>query len=724
MGARTDKTKKLRTKRIMMNFTRRLMLAGLFAAAMSPMSAQLNGRHAAPAEQLATSVMNHSQNVKAKAFAPVLKQISDPKDYGKEVEIVSENFSNMTTGSEEAPDLDTDMNYENPDNVWINLTDTYTQTPGWGSGNAYPAGGTIYLNADSENMARLTTPMLDLSKNAGIAFISFKARVPSNVTGEPAVMLEGAETYNMSPTWDLLGTMNVPNLTTEWQTFTYMYYGCGSYTLFNLVAMNSPIIVDDVRVYQIEQTAPTPTAYKHKNYRRVDDATASFDIAWSKENADGYVLNIYETDDAGNITDYLRKDTELSDTTYHVGDAKTGTIYYYTVSSKKDGKTSIPCAAMQIKDVAEPELNVVSDGINEGVYKVQWKNVPGAERYNYLGYFKHVAEEDGTLDVANLRLKGMEYTNGGFVDFSTKDPDVHTYDRGYLADDIGQAGWTVTHYAVYKDALTLDGYWTTMGGSDAGLISPELDLSKDGGKFSVNLTACSNYQEYYDAYPQCAVALFNYDADKDDYVQSELVYAGNKTIDGSWKDYTCDFTTGSARSIIGIYAVWCPDNLYLSHVDVKQNYKAGEFFYDPFHYENWLAPTDDNQTELEVKVPYRACTHDIFHRAQSVRVGKEGSDYSDASFLTSAFSPLQSVGHAEIPAGVNSASVSLSGATVRLEGGNLVVNNPEKAPVAVYSVDGKLVASDNSLAESVKLAVPAHGTFVVKVGKQSVKLSF
>ena len=708
-----------------MNITRRLMLAGLFAATMSPMNAQMSGRQAAPAEVLATSVMKHSQNVKAKAFAPILKQVGDPKDYGQEVTIVSEDFSNMSTGSEEDPDFDAMMNYDNPDNVWINLTDSYTQTPGWGSQNAYPAGGTIYLNADAQNMARVTTPMLNLSKNTGIAFISFKARVPSNVTGDAVAMLEAAETYNMAPSWDFLGSQEVPGLTTEWQTFTYMYYGCGNYTLFNLVAMNSPIIVDDVRVFQVEQTAPTPTPYGHTGYRRVDDEKAQFNLKWSQENGvDGYVLNVYKKDSEGNITDYLRKDFEVSDTTYTVDDAASGDIYYYIVSSKKNGKLSIPSVETQVKDVAEPDVKVVSDGISEGVYKAQWKNVPGAERYNYLAYFKHAAQEDGTLDVASLKLDGMEYNNGGFVDFSVKNSDTQTYDRGYLSDGIGQAGWTVTHYAIYKDALTLDGYWTTMNGSDAGLISPELDLSKDGGKFSVDLTACAEYTEAYDAYAQCGVALFNYDAEKDDYVQSELVYAGGKTIDGSWRDYTCDFTTGTNRSIIGVYAVWAPCNLYLNHVGVKQNYKAGEFFYDPFHYENWLAQTDNEKTELEVNVPYRACEHEIFHRAQSVRVGEEGSEYSSTSFLTSAFSPLQSVGYAEIPASVNSANAGVAGAIVRLESNNIVVTNPAKAPIAVYTLDGKLVAADNSLAESVKLPAPDHGTLVVKVGKQSVKLSF
>lgn len=131
------------------------------------------------------------------------------------------------------------------------------------------------------------------------------------------------------------------------------------------------------------------------------------------------------------------------------------------------------------------------------------------------------------------------------------------------------------------------------------------------------------------------------------------------------------------------------------------------------------------------RVKLRACAEylpayerEIYHQAQSVRVKAEGDQFSGATFLESRFSDLQKVGFCPLTNGVNDAKLNVSGATVSLSGNNIVVNNPQKAAVALYTLDGMLVASDNSCAEVVTLPVAAHGKYVVKVGKQSVKLVF
>lgn len=219
------------------------------------------------------------------------------------------------------------------------------------------------------------------------------------------------------------------------------------------------------------------------------------------------------------------------------------------------------------------------------------------------------------MEVSRLNLVGMKYDSDDMeVEYSVDNPNSYTLDRGALADEVGQAGWTVKHYAIYKDALTIDAFWTVEAKSDAGLISPEMDLSKDNGKFRVKLRACTEYLPAYE--------------------------------------------------------------------------------------------------------------REIYHQAQSVRVKAEGDQFSGATFLESRFSDLQKVGFCPLTNGVNDAKLNVSGATVSLAGNNIVVNNPHKAAVALYTLDGMLVASDNSCAEVVTLPVAAHGKYVVKVGKQSVKLVF
>lgn len=709
----------------MMNFTKKVFLVGALAMLTASAGAQMRDRSAATLPS--TTVASMMKAPKSVERAPRLVSVKKaPADYGKEVDIVKENFAKMTTGSQDAPDYDTDLNdYEMYDNAWINMLDDFTQTPGWGSHNAYSAGGSIYLEADNETQGQLNTPMLNVSRNSGICFLQFDARVPEDNEVVEQVVVEAAETYNMQPSWKFLGNTQLPQLTTDWQTYTIQFYEGGEYTLFNIVNYSAPVLIDNVRVFQVDQYVATPTPNPHKNYARVDDNTAKFDLSWSAvDGAESYVLNVYDKDANGKPQNYIQKDVEVKDNKFTVDNAVTGTIYYYTVSAKKGEHVSMPSVEVQVKGIVEPVLSV-SSPINGDKYTAEWKNVGGAERYNYISYFKQEATEDCRMEVSKLNLVGMKYDSDDMeVEYSVDNPTSYTLDRGALADEVGQAGWTVKHYAIYKDALTIDAFWTVEAKSDAGLISPEMDLSKDGGKFRVKLRACAEYLPAYEAYPQAAVALFNYDEEKGDYVQSELIYAGDKNVNGDWKRYDCDFTTGTARSIVGIYGTWAPGNLYLSDVAIHQNYKKGDSFLNPFHYLNWLVPGTGETTSVEVTIPAKAYEREIYHQAQSVRVKAEGDQFSGATFLESRFSDLQKVGFCPLTNGVNDAKLNVSGATVSLSGNNIVVNNPQKAAVALYTLDGMLVASDNSCAEVVTLPATAHGKYVVKVGKQSVKLVF
>lgn len=708
-----------------MNFTKKVFLVGALAMLTASAGAQMRDRSAATLPS--TTVASMMKAPKSVERAPRLVSVKKaPADYGKEVDIVKENFAKMTTGSQDAPDYNTDLNdYEMYDNAWINMLDDFTQTPGWGSHNAYSAGGAIYLEADNETQGQLNTPMLNVSRNSGICFLQFDARVPEDNEVVEQVVVEAAETYNMQPSWKFLGNTQLPQLTTDWQTYTIQFYEGGEYTLFNIVNYSAPVLIDNVRVFQVDQYVATPTPNPHKNYARVDDNTAKFDLSWSAvDGAESYVLNVYDKDANGKPQNYIQKDVEVKDNKFTVDNAVTGTIYYYTVSAKKGEHVSMPSVEVQVKGIVEPVLSV-SSPINGDKYTAEWKNVGGAERYNYISYFKQEATEDGLMEVSKLNLVGMKYDSDDMeVEYSVDNPTSYTLDRGALADEVGQAGWTVKHYAIYKDALTIDAFWTVEAKSDAGLISPEMDLSKDNGKFRVNLRACAEYLPAYEAYPQAAVALFNYDEEKGDYVQSELIYAGDKNVNGDWKRYDCDFTTGTARSIVGIYGTWAPGNLYLSDVAIHQNYKKGDSFLNPFHYLNWLVPGTGETTSVEVTIPAKAYEREIYHQAQSVRVKAEGDQFSGATFLESRFSDLQKVGFCPLTNGVNDAKLNVSGATVSLSGYNIVVNNPQKAAVALYTLDGMLVASDNSCAEVVTLPAAAHGKYVVKVGKQSVKLVF
>lgn len=695
----------------MKHFTQGLLVAGLLTLA-SPMSAQV-ARQLLPRTTVAAKAACKF-DTKALAAAPAKALDINPSDYGEIVSIVKEDFAKMTTGTEEKPDKKTKLNYENNDNYWINLAEDYTETFGWGCHGGYSAGGCLYIDGGQVN-----TPMLDLSKNDGIFFVKFRARTVGEDIYSETTVVEAAETYNMSPTWKICGSYRVPKIDNEWKEFEYMFYGGESTTLINICSENVPILVDDIEVYQVKQYVGTPVAHNHRYY-----TGKTFNLSWDKvDGADKYLLDVYTVQGDGvTPNDYIQHNTEVSGTEYVVDNAFSGDTYYYTVRSVKGTHESLPCSPVQIMDVETPTFSD-NTPITDGTFTASWNTVPTAERYNYIAAAKNVVKEDGEFEVAHLHMRGAQYPEGmdAKVTYWKDEPSSETADRGYPVIP-GQSAWRTTHYAIYKDCLVLDGFWTT-NGSDAGLISPEFDLSKDGGKFHVDLKLAGEAFNYTSesgseltAYPQCCVALFNYNKEKDDYVQDELVRFSD--INADWQDVTANFTKGTEHSIVGVYATYAPSNLYLQSLYLKQNAKAGDFYYDPFYYGNFL-----EGTSVDVHVPYRYNGGDIYQKVQSVRVKKAAqSTFESTEYLESKMSDYK-LAVANVATGVASANIGYNSATVTLQGDNIVVNNPEGATVYVYSTTGAVVASDASGAATVSLAAPAHGTYVVKVGNRSVKLT-
>ena len=102
-----------------------------------------------------------------------------------------------------------------------------------------------------------------------------------------------------------------------------------------------------------------------------------------------------------------------------------------------------------------------------------------------------------------------------------------------------------------RDYICLDGWQYYHNHTDAGLISPELDMSKDGGKFTVKVklagaatTALDKDGKEITVNTQAAFALFNYDEAIGDYKQAELIYPEGypKAVTNDWKEFTINFT--------------------------------------------------------------------------------------------------------------------------------------------------------------------------------------
>lgn len=691
------------------------------------------------AQQLASRVSNAtkaptSQRITtptAKAQGALRAEALNPADYGQVVEILSEDFSLMTTGSVGNPDKDTELWYVREDgNAWMTMRDGYTHQSGWGGGYIYPAGGTVAI-ANPDEPGHLNTCMMDLSGNDQIAFVQFDMRTDD---GQPdqTVIVEGAETFNMAPSWRVLGGSQIDGISSEWKTYTLMFQNAGAYSMFNIFhpqmtqgEVLGNIYVDNFRVYQVNPYVKMPTLYGHSYY-----TGESFNVSWSKvENADHYLLNVYWVDETnGNAKMYAAENQSVNDTTFTVNGIISGKNYYYVVQSvDAAGHKSFEPTPKLICDLEAPkDLTATDINQDNGTFTASWEAAPSAERYNYWAYCDRKATQDGPMRLTDEDFTGVKCPDGTlgegwgysmteaeWKETSVTNPSYFSMDN-YVIQPINQGGWVAKNgFPLADGCIKVDGYQYVYNNSDAGLISPELDLSKNGGKITINVdlwgdTETLQYEDgsKVDYTAQCAVALFNWDPAKNDFTQAELIYV--KDLNSSWQNRTIELTKGTDRSIIGLYCVGSPANLFFDNLKIDQDYKAGETFVDPIVYHRWW-----EGTSVDVQIPIRGNLGNITHRVTAIKGNPE-----TGAIVESLPSDTEFVGRYE-STDVKSVNL-LSKANVRVEGQTIVVNG--NGLVQVYTLDGALVAKAEANGQA-RITVPS-GAYIVKTNNESVKVVF
>ena len=691
------------------------------------------------AQQLASRVSNAtkaptSQRITtptAKAQGALRAEALNPADYGQVVEILGEDFSLMTTGSVGNPDKDTELWYVREDgNAWMTMRDGYTHQSGWGGGYIYPAGGTVAI-ANPDEPGHLNTCMMDLSGNDQIAFVQFDMRTDD---GQPdqTVIVEGAETFNMAPSWRVLGGSQIDGISSEWKTYTLMFQNAGAYSMFNIFhpqmtqgEVLGNIYVDNFRVYQVNPYVKMPTLYGHSYY-----TGESFNVSWSKvENADHYLLNVYWVDETnGNAKMYAAENQSVNDTTFTVNGIISGKNYYYVVQSvDAAGHKSFEPTPKLICDLEAPkDLTATDINQDNGTFTASWEAAPSAERYNYWAYCDRQATQDGPMRLTDEDFTGVKCPDGtlgeGFgysmteaewKETSVTNPSYFSMDN-YVIQPINQGGWVAKNgFPLADGCIKVDGYQYVYNNSDAGLVSPELDLSKNGGKITINVdlwgdTETLQYEDgsKVDYTAQCAVALFNWDPAKNDFTQAELIYV--KDLNSSWQNRTIELTKGTDRSIIGLYCVGSPANLFFDNLKIDQDYKAGETFVDPIVYHRWW-----EGTSVDVQIPIRGNLGNITHRVTAIKGNPE-----TGAIVESLPSDTEFVGRYE-STDVKSVNL-LSKANVRVEGQTIVVNG--NGLVQVYTLDGALVAKAEANGQA-RITVPS-GAYIVKTNNESVKVVF
>lgn len=710
--------------------------------------------------------------------------------YGEFEELLYEDFSKLTTGSVGNPDFNTNLydpfkrtdpydnsQYEIP---WYSFNPDYLNTKGvydsnhetdsrWGVNNGFPAGGALYmyLQDDDEDcefsQCHVNTCLIDCSKYQGDVLLQFDAFTDNAESTNFISQVEAAETNGMGPNWNVLGSLTLPEINSERKTYTILFRGADKSTIFNIVGQRGALerggdiygnsfYIDNIKVSVLKPFVNAPENLKMKYYKG-----DNFKLAWDKvDGADKYLVDVYTKQVVQNdmgytqetIGDYLLQDEETTDNFLQVNNAKNGEVYYYRVRAMKGNQVSMKSnEEKQILGVVAPALELV-DSYADSKYTAMWKPVPGAERYNYQAFAANKITEDTKLAVVNTNFEGMPYNHGfewkvtswgneiveqyDTPKYSTTEPDPSAVTGTYTCLD-KMSGWMAYSWALYKDALVIDGYQSFNNGNNASLQCAPIDLSKDNGKFDVTITLKGECADGYvdennnPVYAHAALATFVYDQELDDYVQGETKFIAD-TNDKEWKTTTCSFSNGSEDMTFGVFATYAPSNLYIHDIKIEQNYKAGDTFMKSFDYyyrAEGVEVEKNGEKYLSMEIPLVGETagKDVYHRMQSVRLGQAANQFTSATFCESQWSKPTLVAENVVTGIEKTTEVGKKSATVFMQGDNLVINNPAGEEVHIYGMNGAELNADKSGNASIKMAMPADNSFIVKVGKQSIKIA-
>lgn len=677
--------------------------------------------------------------------------ITEAEKYGTLREVFSEDFSLMADGTEENPAIYTDMtidpnapNYEYP---WWNMDPKYSHQPHWGTGNegegsaSCPAGGCFYMKATTNASqtalysAHINTPNIDVSQDGGTCVLEFRARTSDTENTYDWLFIEAAETNNMGPTWRTIDDpIRVTGVTNEWTTYRILFRAGGPTTIFNLVCQGpGDVYIDDLKVYQVVPFVDQPQDVAHSEY-----LGSSFVLNWTPvKDADKYIVNVWQEETNSFTGETTRTDIvtgrEVTEPTTKIENAQSGDIYYCNVIACKGDKQSVESTTYRVYDLETPVMldPVLKEG-QGNYYIAQWETVPAGDVYNYYAYAKRVAEADGEFVVTDEDFTGLRDADGnmnGLTKENCGNDDELDFYTTYYPNETKQQGWYAPCTFPFDDYLAISAFWWMWNGEQGGYISPEFDMSADGGKFTVNVDLAGltksvwmGDDKYEDRTTQAIVALFTYDEAVGDFVQTEWFNTLDlkNPVNFDFQTYTFNFTKGTNRSVIGVFADYSPSVLFVDNLKITQNRKAGDEFMDPFRYKHWHGAKETEENDaIEITVPTQHLGCEIYHKVSAfgMKPDKYQQFYEERE---SAFTPLSFVMKSDFTAVdcINNESV-LGNAYV--SGSNIVVLNPAGEEVAIYTTDGKVLYQGNA---AMRTLTPGQtGVYVVTIGGKTFKLA-
>ncbi len=235
------------------------------------------------------------------------------------------------------------------------------------------------------------------------------------------------------------------------------------------------------------------------------------------------------------------------------------------------------------------------------------------------------------------------------------------------------------------------------------ITTPALDLSanKGAGKLTINM-AEGNRGTYYTG-AEITISLYN--GNEETAAETKTV-----TLEKDFKEYTVEFTKGTAESYIEI-SYSGSYKLFIDYMNVTTTLNAGDKYTSLVE----TREVEGNNTSADFSVAFDENTTYSYQVIAYVRTVVNG----EIDLLGSAASEPVEVKY--VPTGVNGITNNGEGTSLRVTDGGVVVMLDSPAAINVYGMGGQMMKSVKGVKGTNSISL-APGVAIVKAGNKSYKV--
>jgi len=598
-------------------------------------------------------------------------RLTPMKAEGTDIVVLSEDFSKFTSGSEDAPDMNTVITDGS------NVIPGYTNTSGWYGTDIYQAGGCCFLATGYQSF--IMTPFIDLSADNGNFNVEFSCRAQS---GQAIVNIYSQTMYGYTE-------RRFAGCNETWQTITIPFRELGGRESTIHIYADVPIFIDNIRITQKDNPEISRPAVMDATNVTDTEFTANW-IAVNK--ATSYLLDVFYFSD--NQPQYVLQDYNILDTKLTVKGLQPGRIYYYSVQATDGVHTSaesnIVAAINPVTDM-EPPVATEATEVSKDGFRANWTSVENATQYELRVRSEYTIPQSGTFVLADEHFDD--------INVGTIENPIYN-DLSYRLDQYTKyPDWIGLYCFIADGMIGLSSYYQTPEYNMSTIMTPYYKVSTaNPGKIKINLSAMA-----VDCSPGTRLQVILYDVDpvteyitanSVQYVEINEEMTSYELELGESNYYTIYISFMEPEGEQGVF-----DMVFVDDIKITQEMEAGTVLTRTYNH----CTTYNNG--LYIETPDSPQEENFSYSIASINNLVLFYYYSDPSNTI----------YVDTNTGIGNA-VTADGTTITATAGQINISTAEACTVSVFDMSGRTVRQLGTVEGSTSFPIEP-GAYIVKCGE-------